>query len=1030
MKDQDKSKKQLVDELVKLRRRLAGLEKTGIKHKEAAETLHENQERYAAFFDRSLCCICVYDFEGRIFDANKSALNLLGYTKKELLSLSLFSLIEEDQRPDAFKTLKEIKQTGSQKKHSEYKLRRKDGGHVWVETEASVIYREGKPYAIQSVGRDITARKRTEEDLQETKNRLHSLFEGIPVGLYRSTPEGKRLEVNRALLKMVECQNREAFLKGNVIDDYVNPEDRKKWQTKMERKGIVRDFEAQCRRQDGTVIWIRDSARTVRDSEGRILYYEGAAEDITERKKAEEKEKQYARNLAFLSRTAMEFVELSPRSDIYKFIGKRLRELVGNSLVLVNSFDETTQCIQVQAFLGVRKEIESILKILVKSPIGKSFPINEEARAGLTTGRLVKVPGGLYVLSFEKIPKHICNTLEKHLNLGDIYTMGITKEGKIFGNAVIITRDKAVLEKGSLIETFIGQASVALQRRRLEEELKRYQEHLEELVEERTAKLKTTNEQLQQEITERKGVEEALQKSEEKLKAIIKNVRDVIFQLSPQGFIQYLSPNVKELYGWKLEDLIGKHLEKTTPMSDVPKALKALKDVLAGKVIENIEINQIDSKGKIVPMEINITPIKKEGKIIKIQGVMRDITERKRAEEALRESEEKFRLIFDSASEGILFLDTKGNILAANPAISKISGLEPEEILGKNFIKLLPRIKMDVPSLLKTFKNVFQSKPPTKQDWTFINQKGEKVIIFAHYALVKKEGKVVGLSVIVEDISERIRAEMEIRKLSSAVEQSIDGIAICDLKAELAYVNYAFARMHGYSPEEMVGMKVANLHNEEQMDDYRRTMNQIKTKSAWISEIGHIRKDGTPFPTFMSVTSLKGDDRKPTGILTIVRDITSRKKVEMALAESESKLRKQKSALEQKNIALREVIAQIEVEKRRIKDDIETNVTVVVSPILEKLKMGKDSLKYVNLLQHHIERLTSSFSSEITRSSLKLTPREIEVCNMVKGGLTSKDISNLLSISHRTVEKHRRNIRKKIGISNKDINLTSFLRKF
>jgi DNA-binding CsgD family transcriptional regulator len=353
----------------------------------------------------------------------------------------------------------------------------------------------------------------------------------------------------------------------------------------------------------------------------------------------------------------MEFVELPPRSDIYKFIGKRLRELVGNFLVLVNSFDETSQFIKVRAFSGVRREIESILKILGKSPIGKSFPINEEARAGLTTGRLVKVPGGMYALSFKKIPKHICNTLEKLFNLGDIYTMGFTKEGKIFGNVVIITRDKAGLGKRSLIETFISQASVALQRRRVEEELKRYREHLEELVGERTTDLKAANERLKREITERK-------------------------------------------------------------------------------------------------------------------------------------------------------------------------------------------------------------------------------------------------------------------------------------------------------------------------------------------------------------------------------------KVEQALIESESKLQEQKLALEQKNIALREVIAQIEVEKRKIKDDIETNVTAVVSPILEKLKIGKNSLKYVNLLQHHIERLTSSFSSEITRSSLKLTPREIEVCNMVKGGLTSKDISNLLSISYRTVEKHRRNIRQKIGISNKDVNLTSFLRKF
>jgi len=160
------------------------------------------------------------------------------------------------------------------------------------------------------------------------------------------------------------------------------------------------------------------------------------------------------------------------------------------------------------------------------------------------------------------------------------------------------------------------------------------------------------------------------------------------------------------------------------------------------------------------------------------------------------------------------------------------------------------------------------------------------------------------------------------------------------------------------------------------------------------------------------------------------RLIAERMNAEKALLESEAKLQKQKSALEQKNIALGEVIAQIEVEKRRIKDDIETNVNIVVSPILEKLKKEKASAKYVYMLKYHLGRLTSSFGSKITKKSLRLTPREIEVCNLVKGGLTSKDISNLLNISYRTIEKHRKNIRQKLGISNKRINLTSFLREF
>jgi len=144
--------------------------------------------------------------------------------------------------------------------------------------------------------------------------------------------------------------------------------------------------------------------------------------------------------------------------------------------------------------------------------------------------------------------------------------------------------------------------------------------------------------------THRKQVEVALRESEEKHRIIMESVHDVVFQLSPSGYIQYVSPKVEEVYGYKPEDLIGKHLKKTTPLGELPKALAALKSALSGKLIRNLEINQLDSKGKIVHMEITGTPVKKKGKIIAVQGVMRNITERKRAEEALKERKKELEI--------------------------------------------------------------------------------------------------------------------------------------------------------------------------------------------------------------------------------------------------------------------------------------------------------------------------------------------------------------------------------------------------
>jgi PAS domain S-box-containing protein len=139
-------------------------------------------------------------------------------------------------------------------------------------------------------------------------------------------------------------------------------------------------------------------------------------------------------------------------------------------------------------------------------------------------------------------------------------------------------------------------------------------------------------------ITERKRAEEALTESEEKFRNFVETSADLVFLLDRTGCIQYVSPMVKNLYGYSAGELIGKHLNTTTPLKEVPKALKALKTVLDGKSLRNFEVNQKTKNGKIVPMEVNALPVEKHGKIVGLQGIMRDITERKHMEEQIRKS--------------------------------------------------------------------------------------------------------------------------------------------------------------------------------------------------------------------------------------------------------------------------------------------------------------------------------------------------------------------------------------------------------
>jgi two-component system cell cycle sensor histidine kinase/response regulator CckA len=131
-------------------------------------------------------------------------------------------------------------------------------------------------------------KRRADAALRESEQRYRGLFDGVPVGLNRTTPAGQILDANPALVQMLGYPDRETLLAVNAVETYANPADRKRWRARIERQGIVRNFQVRMRRYDGTIIWARSNARVVRDASGQVLYYEGSLEDITERKRMKE----------------------------------------------------------------------------------------------------------------------------------------------------------------------------------------------------------------------------------------------------------------------------------------------------------------------------------------------------------------------------------------------------------------------------------------------------------------------------------------------------------------------------------------------------------------------------------------------------------------------------------------------------------------------------------------------------------------------------------------------------------------------
>jgi PAS domain S-box-containing protein len=278
----------------------------------------------------------------------------------------------------------------------------------------------------------------------------------------------------------------------------------------------------------------------------------------------------------------------------------------------------------------------------------------------------------------------------------------------------------------------------------------------------------------------------------------------------------------------------------------------------------------------------------------------------------------------------------------------------------------------------------------------------------------------------VEEIILRKQAEDKLRdsetKFRKIFESSYDGIFLFDIKnKKVTMCNQAFLDMLGYTADEFKNLHLRDVHAKKELPII---LKQIKLFQEWKTgvrtNVMYRKKDGSIFFADLSPSLLELAGEKY--ILVICKDVTEHKRME-------EELRQDKLSLEQKNTALTELIEHLERAKNQIKEDIVLNIEESIIPLLKKLRLNDESQKYIDAILSHLTKLTSSFGRKLVQNSARLSPREIEICNLIKSGMTTKDISDLLYVSTQTIEKHRQHVRKKLDIAGKDENLATYLNK-
>ncbi len=295
--------------------------------------------------------------------------------------------------------------------------------------------------------------------------------------------------------------------------------------------------------------------------------------------------------------------------------------------------------------------------------------------------------------------------------------------------------------------------------------------------------------ELEQLINKFQRNEKKIKESEELYKTIVDAAPDGIVTTDLKGVITYMNSAMTERTGYSKKDFIGKPFLKipTIRAKDIPKYVKVMNSLLRGKTPEPSAFEWVHKDGTIYWGKVYISRMKKKGKTVGFQAITRDITEQKKAEEALKKSEEKYRTIVETAPDVIITIDKDGIISSCNKAITKITGFPLEDVLGKHFSKLPFLIPSEIQEFFKILPSLQGRKVPVLQEIQWIHKDGKLHWAEIHLSSLERDNKIFAVQVIGRDITSYKQAEEEKERLYAQLVKSEKMAGIGTLTSGIAH---------------------------------------------------------------------------------------------------------------------------------------------------------------------------------------------------------------------------------------------------
>jgi PAS domain S-box-containing protein len=394
-------------------------------------------------------------------------------------------------------------------------------------------------------------------------------------------------------------------------------------------------------------------------------------------------------------------------------------------------------------------------------------------------------------------------------------------------------------------------------------------------------------------ITERKRLDIELQKSEEKYRKLVESVNDVVYKMDSAGNLNYISPSVYNVLGYTCDEVLGKNISEFIDREDLPNIMK-MRNNPSSPLHEYREFRSSGKDGTIHWLRSSTSAIIENGIITGETGSFTDITERKKAEEKIRESEEKFRMIFENVFDGISIFEEdvdplKRKLIDCNTQYAIMAGRSREELLQLGIV--FPLTKNLGENINTARVQGLTGKKAYHGSFSWIRPDGKDNTIEYIARPITWQGKSYSIG-IDRDMTEYKQKEDKLRKLSQAVEQSPVSIVITDKEGNIEYANPKASETTGYSLEELKGQNPRVLKSgETPVDEYQFLWDSITHGNIWRGIFHNKRKNGELYWEASQITPILNEDGNITSYLALKEDITERKRIQEELVRSEDRFR-------------------------------------------------------------------------------------------------------------------------------------------